>query len=221
MPATPSKPLICYVTDRVSLARGIFGDSIQSLIESVGAAVRAGADYVQIREKGMGSRQLLGIVQDAVLTGPGRIIVNDRADIALAGGAAGVHLSGESAPLSDVVAWLRHGPAGFLVGASCHSLDQARAAEAGGASYIFFGPIFDTPSKRGFGEPQGLARLEAVCGATRIPVIAIGGVNERNAADCIRAGASGIAAIRLFQEARDARQLGDTLAKIHAIPAVK
>ena len=88
----------------------------------------------------------------------------------------------------------------FLLGASCHSLAEAQAAERDGAHYIFFGPLFPTPSKLPYGPPQGLARLEEICRAVRIPVLAIGGITPDNAHECLRAGAAGIAAIRLFQE---------------------
>jgi thiamine-phosphate pyrophosphorylase len=127
-----------------------------------------------------------------------------------------VHLGEESVPVREVVSWCRSGnaPAKFLIGASCHSMDQAREAEDSGASYIFFGPVFDTPSKRTFGAPQGVARLHEVCRAVRLPVIAIGGVNEENGAECIRAGAAGIAAIRLFQEALDAEEIRRRVARL-------
>ena len=96
-------------------------------------------------------------------------------------------------PRGEVVRWLRSGnaPADFLVGVSCHSLEEVREAENAGASYAFFGPVFDTPAKRAFGAPQGMARLEEVCRSVKIPVIAIGGVNEENAEECFRAGAVG------------------------------
>jgi thiamine-phosphate pyrophosphorylase len=132
-----------------------------------------------------------------------------------------VHLGGESVPVREVVRWCRSGnaPAGFLVGVSCHDLDQARDAESAGASYVFFGPVFDSPAKRAFGPPQGVARLAEACRAVRIPVIAIGGVNEENGADCIRAGAAGIAAIRLFQEPREPAALKEAVARMHELVA--
>ncbi|MFI5105971.1 MAG: thiamine phosphate synthase, partial [Terriglobales bacterium] len=98
---------------------------------------------------------------------------------------------------------------------SCHNIQETCEAESAGADYALFGPIYDTPSKRLYGAPQGIARLKEVCGAVRIPVIAIGGVNEKNAAECIRAGAAGIAAIRMFQEVKNARVLADTVALLH------
>jgi len=151
------------------------------------------------------------------------VIVNDRLDVALAAGAAGVHLGRESLGAREVVSWCRggHAPAEFLVGVSCHSLAEAREAERAGAGYIFFGPVFDTPSKRGMGEPQGLARLGEICRVVKIPVLAIGGVSEENAGECIRAGAAGIAAIRMFQDARDAETLKQAVTRLHAQGAMR
>lgn len=214
-------PQVCYVTDRKALPVTDPGTGVRKIIS---AAIQAGADWVQIREKDLPARELLALVRAAVAmagTGPrsvaARVMVNDRLDVALAAGAAGVHLGGESLGLGDVVRWCRSGnaPAQFMAGISCHSLEQAREAERAGANYIFFGPIFDTPSKRAFGPPQGVALLEEVCRVIRLPVVAIGGVNEQNAAACLRAGAAGVAAIRLFQESRDTEALGQALARLH------
>ncbi|MBI3485067.1 MAG: thiamine phosphate synthase, partial [Acidobacteria bacterium] len=98
-------------------------------------------------------------------------------------------------------------------GASCHSLAEAQAAERDGAHYLIFGPVFSTPSKSQFGAPQGIARLEEACRAVRIPVLAIGGITLDNAHECLRAGAAGIAAIRLFQDASDLPALVSSLRK--------
>ncbi len=188
------------------------------------AAVSAGVDWVQIREKDQPARELLSLVRAALTIAAGqpdanraRVIVNDRLDVAIAAGADGVHLGGESIPAAEVVRWCRggHAPAGFLIGVSCHSIEQARAAEGAGADYVFFGPVFDTPAKRVFGAPQGIAKLGEACRAVRIPVIAIGGVNEENGEECLRAGAAGIAAIRLFQEARDPGVLREAVERLH------
>jgi thiamine-phosphate pyrophosphorylase len=197
----PKKPLVCYVSHRKSLAAG---DSAKALLEKIRAAVAAGVDWVQIREKDLSGRELLALAKEAVgIAGTqAQVIVNDRLDIALAAGAAGVHLGLESLSAQDVVRWCRreNAPAEFLVGVSCHNLEEAREADTAGASYIFFGPVFDTPSKRAMGEPQGLARLAEICCSVAIPVLAIGGISEENAGECIRTGAAGIAAIRMFQE---------------------
>ena len=100
----------------------------------------------------------------------------------------------------------------FLIGTSCHSLGSALGAARAGADYIYFSPIFFTPSKANYGPPQGLERLTAICRAVQIPVIAIGGISAENAASCLQAGAAGVAAIRLFQESEE---LAQTLSTLH------
>ncbi len=210
------KPIVCYVTDRKALG---VTDSAASVLAKIRAATATGVDWVQIRERDMPARKLLALVKAAIgaREGDARILVNDRLDVALTAGAAGVHLGGASVPVREVVRWLRerNATAEFLVGVSCHSLDEARAAEDAGAGYVFFGPVFETPSKKSYGLPQGIAKLAETCSAVRIPVIAIGGVNEENATECTRAGAAGIAAIRMFQELREAGTLKRAIARLH------
>jgi thiamine-phosphate pyrophosphorylase len=196
------------VTDRKALT----GDkSLRALLDVIRAAAAAGVDWVQIREKDLPGRELFTLVKEAVdlaSVRPGsirarsiKVIVNDRLDVALAAGAAGVHLGHASAPAREVVRWCRAGnaPADFLVGVSCHSLEGAQEAESAGASYTYFGPIYETPSKIPFGKPHGVEELAQVANAVTIPVIAIGGINASNAPQCLRAKAAGIAAIRMFQ----------------------
>jgi thiamine-phosphate pyrophosphorylase len=210
-------PIVCYVTDRKSLGESEAGEGVLGKIR---AAAAVSVDWVQIREKDLCGRDLLALAREAVAGGGStRVIVNDRLDVALAAGAAGVHLGRESLGARDVVRWCRDGnaPTEFLIGVSCHSLEDAREAESAGASYIFFGPVFDTPSKRGMGEPQGVAQLGEICRSVAIPVMAIGGVNQRNAGECIRAGAAGIAAIRMFQSARDAEAVKNVVGRLHAL----
>jgi thiamine-phosphate pyrophosphorylase len=210
-------PIICYVTDRKSLGEGGGGAGV---LRKICAAIAAGVDWVQIREKDLSGRDLLRLARGAVAAAGGaRVIVNDRVDVALAAGAAGVHLGRESLGARDVVSWCRGGnaPADFVVGVSCHSLEDAREAESAGAAYIFFGPVFDTPSKRGMGEPQGVARLGEICRGVMIPVLAIGGVGEDNTAECIRAGTAGIAAIRMFQDARDPAALKNVVEQLRTL----
>lgn len=206
------KPIVCYVTDRKALGST---DSVENVLARIRAAAIAGVDWVQVRERDMPARELLALVR-AACREKARIVVNDRLDVALAAGAGGVHLGGESLPAREVVRWCRSGNASaeFLIGVSCHSIDEVRLAEGAGASYVFFGPVFDTPSKRPFGPPQGVARLTEACRAVRIPVIAIGGVNEENASECARAGAAGFAAIRMFQERREPETLGRAMARL-------
>lgn len=195
------KPILGYVTDRRALADPSALDSV------IRRAIEAGVDWLQIREKDLDARPLAALVRLALAAAResgARILVNDRLDVALATGATGVHLGENSLPVQAVSAWRRAaGRNEFLIGASCHSLEAARAAERSGADYIYFGPVFSTPSKAAFGPPQGIERLREVCTAVLVPVLAIGGVTAENAASCFAAGAAGIAAIRLFQQSGD------------------
>src|ERR1700740_47884 len=213
-----ARPIVCYVTDRKALS----GEKTPSaLLDKIRAAAAAGVDWVQVREKDLSARELLALVREAVALGSDRpasmqMIVNDRLDVALAAGSAGVHLGHASVPARDVVRWCRAGnaPADFLVGVSCHSLEGAQEAESAGASYTYFGPIYETPSKIPFGKPHGVEELAQVATAVRIPVIAVGGINQSNATDCIRAGAAGIAAIRMIQDAADPNALKNAIEAI-------
>ena len=209
------KPIVCCVTGREALGSP---DSLEKRMATIRAAIAAGVDWVQIREHEMTARELLALATAAIDAAGSRaqILVNDRLDVALAAGAAGVHLRGSSIPPDRAVSWLRAGNARpeFLVGVSCHRLEDVRQAEAAGASYVFFGPVFRTPSKKEFGPPQGLARLSEVCRSARIPVIAIGGLSGERGVECVRAGASGIAAIRMFQELGEP-ELRSAVERIH------
>jgi thiamine-phosphate pyrophosphorylase len=208
------KPILCYVTDR----RGLNGseDSTEVLLEKIEALAGAGIDWIQIREKDLSGRKATLLVRRALRSAREqtardhplpRILVNDRLDVALAEGAGGVHLGENSVRVSEAARLLgaqqaaAGGAQDFLVGVSTHSLEGAKSAASGGASYIFFGPVFATPSKASYGDPQGLDRLAEVCSAVAIPVLAIGGITLENARSCRAAGAAGIAAIRLFQDA--------------------
>ena len=162
--------------------------------------VTAQLPLVQIREKTLPARVLYDLTVRAleITRGSGtRLLVNDRVDIALAAGADGVHLTSRSLP-ADVARNIC-GP-DFLIGVSTHSLAEARAARTAGADFVVFGPVFDTESKRAFGEPQGLEKLREVANALgEFPVLAIGGITHENLPACIDAGASGIAGISLFE----------------------
>lgn len=181
--------------------------SAHALLENIRHVAAAGVDWIQIREKDLDARSLAQLVRLAVAntreTGA-RILVNNRLDVALATGAAGVHLGETSLSVDAVAEWRRAaGRVEFRIGASCHSVEAARAAERAGTDYIFFGPVFATPSKAAFGAPQGIQLLREACGSVRVPVIAIGGVTIENASSCLAAGAAGVAAIRMFQESED------------------
>ena len=125
-----------------------------------------------------------------------KLLVNDRSDIARVAGADGVHLTSQSLS-ADVVRKL-FGPE-FVIGVSTHSLEEARAARDASADFVVFGPVFETESKRGFGEPQGLDKLRQVTSELRgFPVLAIGGISLDNIRAALEAGASGVAGISLF-----------------------
>lgn len=212
--------VLCYVTDRHLLSEAA---PLDSLVQNMENAAAARIDWIQIREKDLSTRELLNLTRRAIVSTHGmptrntpRIIVNDRIDVALATGAAGVHLSAASIPPADAVAWLRSGnaPANFSVGVSCHSIAEAHAAEQAGVDYIFFGPVYETPSKKSFGAPQGPDKLAELCRRIRIPVLAIGGITEANARACMNAGAAGIAAIRLFQRQSAASSLMETVLQL-------
>jgi thiamine-phosphate pyrophosphorylase len=221
-----SKPILCYVTDRRSLPAAPQLDLIQPLLGRIAAIAGAGVDWIQIREKDLSAKQSASLVHQASdrVSKQGshskpatRIIVNDRLDVALAEQAGGVHLGENSLPVDEAKRLLRSSPVAqspardFIVGISCHSLEAAKSAASSGADYIFFGPVFATPSKAAFGAPRGLDRLAQVCSSVNIPVLAIGGITLANVSSCLSAGASGIAAIRLFQDSSDHASIVDAI----------
>jgi thiamine-phosphate pyrophosphorylase len=217
-------PLLCYVTDLQNLSAAESTDAHATLLDKIAAASAAGVDWVQIREKQLTAKECseltLEALQRSASSAPGvasraRVIVNDRLDVALAAQAGGVHLGENSLPPQEARQLVRalHREENFLIGVSCHSLEAAKSAERAGADYLFFGPVFDTPSKAAYGPPQGLTRVAGVCRAVSIPILAIGGITLENCAACFSTGVSGIAAIRLFQDAKDLPALVQDLRK--------
>ena len=208
------KFIVCYVTDRRSLESGATPNAEANLTRRIEEAVKAGVDWVQIREKDLAARNLTDLTRAAIAASEraaaarARILVNDRLDVAWAAAAAGVHAGESSLPIR-VLAEARRGLGreDFLLGASCHSLQGVAGAAEDGADYVFFGPVFATPSKASFGAPQGLTKLAEACEAVSIPVIAIGGITVENAGSCREAGAAGVAAIRLFQQSADLAEI--------------
>lgn len=165
-------------------------------------------DFVQIREKHLCDRELFLLTRAAVEAAAGtccRIVVNGRADIALAARAHGVHLPAAGLRVSDVKQWL---PGGFLVGVSTHSAGEASRAGAAGADYVLLGPVFRTESKVRYGPPLGQACLRRACRVTDVPVFALGGIRPEFVPLVLKEGAAGVAGISLFQDDSQFQKLG-------------
>lgn len=185
------------------------------LRDVVHAALRAGVRAVQLREKDLPARSLLALARDlAELAGTcnARVFVNDRVDICLASGSAGVHLPAAGLPASAARGLVG---ADRLIGVSAHSADEAVRAEESGADFIVLGPIFDTSSKRAFGPPIGLRELERARTRCRVPLFGIGGITIDRVRDVVKAGAHGVAVVGSVMAAEDveraSRELLDAL----------
>jgi len=207
---TLPRPCLCLVTDRSRLPppspeQLAHPPALRALADRLTLAGQAGVDLLQIREPDLSAADLAGLVRDVrtrladTVTGAAaRLVVNERVDVALAAEADGVHLKSDSIPTALV---RRFVPAGFLVGRSVHSVDEARAAEAEGADYVIFGTVFPSGSKPRGHRTAGLEALAAVTQAVHVPVLAIGGISLNTVAAAAEAGAAGVAAIGLFFDA--------------------
>ena len=171
---------------------------LHAIVTDFGAAVRAvdgGATVVQLRLKGAPTEDVIESGR-AFLDLPATFVVDDDVEAALALGADGVHL-GRDDPGAERA--IEHG---LMLGTSASSVDEAVSGEKLGAAYLGAGPIWATPSKPDAGPPIGLEGLREICKAVSIPVVAIGGVDASNAADCIAAGAAGVAVVRAAADTR-------------------
>ncbi len=220
--------LLYYITDRRQFP-GSEEERRRRLMAKIAEAARAGVDYIQLREKDLSARALEQLAREArtlvrmTPPPPGRrhaaLLINARLDVALATGAAGVHLPADDLSADEARAvWKSFSgkspreAKGFLVAVSCHSVAAVRRADQQGADFVVFGPVFEKVAARA--RPGvGLEELRRAChdepaldprtGASYsrfMPVLAVGGVTLENAASCLEAGAAGLAAIRLFQQ---------------------
>jgi thiamine-phosphate pyrophosphorylase len=204
--------LLFYITDRTQFP-GDENARQHAMLAKIAEATRCGVDLIQLREKDLPTRELEAVARTALRvvrenSPPGtenqelatRLLINSRTDIAIAGGADGVHLRSDDISPSEVQKiWAQAGhPARALVSVSCHSAADVARAASEGADFAVFAPVFekkDAPQA----SPAGLDGLREAC-RQKIPVLALGGITLKNARPCLDAGAAGIAAIRLFQE---------------------
>lgn len=196
--------LVYYITDRAQFA-GNEDQRRTQLLERIRCAARCGVDFIQLREKDLCGRELEALAGKALeaIRGVGnttRLLINSRTDIALAVGAAGVHLRAKDvSPLEVRSVWRDAGiESEPTVAVSCHSKRDVIAAESGRADFAVFAPVFEKKDRLRAAD-AGLEALEEVC-RQQIPVLALGGVTVANANSCLQAGAKGIAGIRIFQE---------------------
>jgi thiamine-phosphate pyrophosphorylase len=213
-----SRPLLYYITDRTQFA-GDESARRRQLLDKIGEAVRAGVDYVQLREKDLPARELeelaretIGImhkhsVHSSEFSAPTtKLLINSRTDIALAVGADGVHLKGADVSPRDVrkivqTVLFRNSKSetrSFVVAVSCHAEVEVQSAAKDSADFVVFAPVFEKHDNLA-ARSVGLNALAKACRHS-IPVLALGGVTVENAHSCLAAGAAGIAGIRLFQQ---------------------
>lgn len=187
--------LLYGVTDRKGAGSGSFYEQIE-------AALRGGATMIQLREKGMAQPELIETarrVKALCRRWEVPLIVNDDAEAALAAGADGVHVGAEDAP---VAALRQRCGAGFIIGATAKTVEQARAAEAAGADYLGVGAVFPSPTKKGAIRIT-VEQLKEICGSVAIPVVAIGGISLENVALLRGSGVAGIAVVSALFGAAD------------------
>ncbi len=193
---SPASWGIYLVTDRTQT-------NGRPLVDVVGAALRGGIRAVQLRERDLTTRELCALAEQlrALTRRHGAaLLINDRIDVALACDADGVHLPGDSFAVADARSLL--GPH-RLIGVSTHAPVELAAAAAASADFAVFGPVYDSPSKRRYGAPLGVAGLAAARAAAALPLFAIGGIDAGRVSAVRAHGADGVAVIRAVLAAAD------------------
>jgi thiamine-phosphate pyrophosphorylase len=195
-------PILYLITPGATTERTSSGSQdFLDVLNQISLAVAAGIQLIQLREKLLTARILFELTKRAVEIARGsstRILVNDRADVAAAAGAAGVHLTTNS--IEPQVVRTTLGPE-FLIGVSTHSMNEVRAARDSGADFVVLGPVYQTPTKEKYGPPMGIGKFAEVASELApFPVLALGGISIGTFDACLRAGAFGVAGISLFAE---------------------
>ena len=197
---------VYLITDR----KIIKGDYYESIKEALEGGIKA----VQLREKDLPVRELLDRayrLREITSRYNARLFINDRVDVALAVDADGVHLGGTSIPVHAVRKIVKDR---LLIGVSTHGVEEAIEAEKGGADFITFGPVYETPSKMKYGPPQGLDRLREVIEKTTIPVFAIGGIDDRRIEEVKGAGVFGVAMISAILSSENIKQTTERIERL-------
>lgn len=189
------------------------GDCPSNLVSRVEEALRGGIRAVQLREKVLGGAKLLTLarqMRELTARYNAKLLINDRVDIALLSEADGVHL-GHSSMRPEAARRLL-GPT-RLIGVSTHSIREAREAEAGGADFIVFGPVYQTASKAAYGAPIGLEALGEAVAAIKVPVYGLGGIKIENIHEVLKTGCTGVALISAILSAPGVRKSAEALAE--------
>jgi thiamine-phosphate pyrophosphorylase len=175
------------------------------LIDVVHTALEGGVRAVQLREKDLSSSELYRLAVELrrlTFDYNARLIINDRPDIAKSVEADGVHIGAKSLPVPVVRQIMGQDK---IVGYSAHKIDEAKQAEANGADFLTFGPLFLTASKSAYGSPCGVTKLKEAAAALKIPVSALGGISLTNISEALSANVQGIAVISSVLSADDPR----------------
>ena len=202
------RPIVCLITTGEATDANL-ADTTEKILTIIRVAIDEKVSLLQIREKKLSAKSLFNLSEAAARLVKGsatRLLVNDRADIALAAGADGVHLATDSLSVAVI---RKSFPPEFIIGVSTHSISAAAEASRQGADFALFGPVFETPGK---GKPRGIDELRDVCEQLHpFTVVGLGGIDESNSDDVFAAGASGIAAIRSLNNAVSLRSIARRL----------
>ena len=207
MKDSPLNPIVYLITDGETTAAN-FAEKSARTLNIIRTAVQNKISLIQIREKKLGAKLVFEFAQKAVEIAKNsrtKILVNDRADIALAANADGVHLTSKSISAEII---RKNFPPDFIIGVSVHSIEEAQTAQQQDADFITFSPIFQTASKIKYGKPQGSEKLREVCEKLKpFPVVALGGIDETNYKQVLANGASGFAAIRFLNNVENLKKI--------------